>query len=239
DLAGGRGRPRDLDESGRGQGAAADRQKRRCRGVDRAHARARSRGRGGERPVSHGICVEHGRRQAGRSRRHIGDRRDLSQGLRDRNDRDGRARPRPVPRDCGEAGRGCDPARRSSRRAGTDDAKGVARGREVKVAAAVVAIVVALAVQTTVTGFKYDGTAAIDLLLVLPIYTAVTGGAGSGLPAASLAGLLQDSLSSGILGIGALAKTIVAYLAGLASTQFILNGPLQRFFTFFLATVAH
>ena len=108
-----------------------------------------------------------------------------------------------------------------------------------KVAAAVVAIVVALAVQTTLTGFSFDGTAAVDLLLVLPIYIALTAGAGSGLLAASLAGLLQDSLSSGILGIGALAKTIVAYLAGVASTQFILNGPLQRFFTFFLGTVAH
>jgi rod shape-determining protein MreD len=110
----------------------------------------------------------------------------------------------------------------------------------VKVVAAAVAIVVALAIQTTLPGFKYDGgTAAIDLLLVLPIYIAVTAGAGSGVLAASLAGLLQDSLSSGILGIGALAKTIVAYLAGVASTQFILNGPLQRFFMFFLGTVAH
>ncbi len=92
----------------------------------------------------------------------------------------------------------------------------------------------ALAIQTTLTGFSYDGTAAVDLVLVLPIYIALTSGAGAGLLAASLAGLFQDSLSSGILGIGALAKTIVAYLAGVASTQFILNGLLQRFVTFFL-----
>jgi rod shape-determining protein MreD len=109
----------------------------------------------------------------------------------------------------------------------------------VRVAAALIAIVVALAIQTTLTGFSYDGIAAINLVLVLPIYIALTSGAGAGLMAASLAGLLQDSLSSGVLGIGALAKTIVAYLAGVASTQFILGGLLQRFMAFFLGTIAH
>jgi rod shape-determining protein MreD len=109
----------------------------------------------------------------------------------------------------------------------------------VKVLAAVAAIVVALAIQATLAGFSYEGTATIDLLVVLPIYIAVTSGAGAGLLAGTFAGLLQDSLSSGILGIGALAKTIVAYLAGVASTQFILAGPLQRFFTFFFGTIAH
>jgi rod shape-determining protein MreD len=109
----------------------------------------------------------------------------------------------------------------------------------VRVAAAFIAIVVALAIQTTLTGFSYDGTAAVDLVVVLPIYIALTSGAVAGLLAASLAGLLQDSLSSGILGIGALAKTIVAYLVGVASTQFIMNGLLQRFLTFFLGTIAH
>jgi rod shape-determining protein MreD len=109
----------------------------------------------------------------------------------------------------------------------------------VKVVAALVAIVVALAVQTTLTGFTNDGTATIDLVLVLSIYIALTSGAGAGLVTASVAGLLQDSLSSGVLGIGALAKTIAAYLAGVASAQFILNGLLQRFLAFFLGTVAH
>jgi rod shape-determining protein MreD len=108
-----------------------------------------------------------------------------------------------------------------------------------RVVAALVASVLAITIQTTLTGFSYDGTAAVDLVLVLPIYIGLTSGAGAGLLAASVVGLVQDSLSSGILGIGALAKTIVAYLAGVASTQFILNGLLQRFVTFFLGTIAH
>ncbi|MGH9386224.1 MAG: rod shape-determining protein MreD [Vicinamibacterales bacterium] len=108
-----------------------------------------------------------------------------------------------------------------------------------RVAAALLAILVALALQTTLTGWEFNGIAAVDLVLVLPLYLALTAGAAAGLMAASVAGLLQDSLSSGILGIGALAKTIVAYLAGIAGTQFILTGALQRFLTFFLATIAH
>ena len=53
------------------------------------------------------------------------------------------------------------------------------------------------------------------------------------------AGLAQDALSSGILGIGGLAKTVVGYLVGLASTQFIVAGPLPRFLTFLASTVIH
>jgi len=109
----------------------------------------------------------------------------------------------------------------------------------VRAVVAILAIVVVLAIQTTLSALSYDGTALVDLVLVLTVYIAVTSGAGAGLMAASVAGLLQDSLSSGIIGIGALSKTIAAYLAGVASTQFILNGIAQRFFTFFLATIAH
>lgn len=108
-----------------------------------------------------------------------------------------------------------------------------------KIVTALLGIVGALAIQTTLTGFVGNGTAAIDLVLVLAVYLSLRSGASAGLLAASAAGLIQDSLSSGILGIGALAKTIVAYLAGVASTQFILTGALQRFLTFFFASVVH
>lgn len=108
-----------------------------------------------------------------------------------------------------------------------------------KVLTALLGMVTALALQTTLTGFVGNGTAAIDLVLVFALYLSLTSGASAGLLAASVAGLVQDSLSSGILGIGALAKTIVAYLAGVASTQFILSGALQRFLTFFFASIAH
>ena len=108
-----------------------------------------------------------------------------------------------------------------------------------KIVIALLSIIGVIAVQTTLTRFSNNGAAPIDLVLVLAVYLSLTAGPSAGLLAASAAGLVQDSLSSGVLGIGALAKTIVAYLAGTAGTQFILTGAVQRLFTFFLASVVH
>ena len=44
---------------------------------------------------------------------------------------------------------------------------------------------------------------------------------------------MQDALSSGVIGIGGLAKTIVGFLAGVIGTQFIVTQPLPRFVVFF------
>ena len=57
--------------------------------------------------------------------------------------------------------------------------------------------------------------------------------------AGTVAGLLQDSLSTGLIGIGGLAKTLVGFLAGIVGTQFIVARPLPRFVVFFAATVLH
>jgi rod shape-determining protein MreD len=109
----------------------------------------------------------------------------------------------------------------------------------VKIAAALAAIVVALALQTTLAGLVFRGTAALDLVLVVVIYISLVAGPGTGLLAGTFAGLIQDSLSSGILGIGGLAKTIVGFLAGLIATQFIVTAPLSRFMVFVLGTALH
>jgi rod shape-determining protein MreD len=55
----------------------------------------------------------------------------------------------------------------------------------------------------------------------------------------TFAGLIQDALSGGVIGIGGLAKTIVGFLAGIIGTQFIVAQPLPRFVVFFAATVLH
>ena len=108
-----------------------------------------------------------------------------------------------------------------------------------KTAVALAAIVAALALQTTLAGLVFRGTAALDLVLVVVIYFSLVSGPATGVLAGSVAGLIQDSLSSGILGIGGLAKTIVAFLAGLIGTQFIVTAPLPRFLVFVLGTALH
>ena len=77
------------------------------------------------------------------------------------------------------------------------------------------------------------GTVAVDLVLVVVVYVALTSGPVTGLLAGTLGGLLQDALSSGVIGIGGLAKTVVGFLAGIIGTQFIVAQPLPRFVVFF------
>lgn len=108
-----------------------------------------------------------------------------------------------------------------------------------KVVTSLLAIAVALALQTTLASLVIRGTAALDLVLIVVVYLALISGPVSGLLLGSAAGLVQDALSSGVIGIGGLAKTVVGFVAGLLGTQFIVTAPLSRFVVFLLATVLH
>jgi rod shape-determining protein MreD len=55
----------------------------------------------------------------------------------------------------------------------------------------------------------------------------------------SVAGIIQDALSSGTLGIGGLAKAIVGFAAGVVGQQFIVTAAFPRFVMFMAATVVH
>jgi rod shape-determining protein MreD len=105
----------------------------------------------------------------------------------------------------------------------------------VKAAAGVIlATALALALQTSLAG-----TNAVDFVLVVVVYVALTYGPVTGLLTGTFAGLVQDALASGVIGIGGLAKTIVGFLAGVIGTQFIVAQPLPRFVVFFGATLLH
>lgn len=103
----------------------------------------------------------------------------------------------------------------------------------------ILAIAIALAVQTTLARFVIRGSIAVDLVLIVVVYVALTSGPASGLMTGAVAGLVQDALSSNVIGIGGLAKTIVGFLAGVIGTQFIVSQPLPRFVVFFSATALH
>lgn len=108
-----------------------------------------------------------------------------------------------------------------------------------KAASVLIAIALALALQTTLAGFLVGGTAALDLVLVVVVYVALTTGPVSGMLAGSVAGLIQDALSSGVVGIGGLAKSVVGFVVGVLGQQFIVTAALPRFVTFLAATVVH
>lgn len=108
-----------------------------------------------------------------------------------------------------------------------------------KAAAVLIAIALALALQTTLARFLVGGSAAIDLVLVAVVYVALTTGPVGGMFAGSAAGLIQDALSSGVIGIGGLAKAIVGFLVGAVGQQFIVTAALPRLVMFVGATMLH
>ena len=127
-----------------------------------------------------------------------------------------------------------DAAAGATERRRTSDARAA-----VKAAGVLIAIALALALQTTLARFLVGGSAAVDLVLVAVVYVALTTGPVGGMLAGSVAGLIQDALSSGVVGIGGLAKAIVGFLGGAFGQQFIVTAALPRLVMFVAATVLH
>ena len=84
-----------------------------------------------------------------------------------------------------------------------------------RAAGVILATVVALTLQTVLGRFLIRGTVAVDLVLVVVVYAALLFGPVTGLLTGTWAGLIQDYLSTGVVGIGALAKTVVGFIAGI------------------------
>lgn len=107
-----------------------------------------------------------------------------------------------------------------------------------KAAGVIVALALALTIQTTLAKFV-RGPVSVDLVLVAVVYVALTSGPVTGLLSGTLAGVIQDSLAAQVIGIGGLAKSLVGFVTGIIGTQFIVSQPLPRFVVFFVASVAH
>jgi len=103
----------------------------------------------------------------------------------------------------------------------------------VKVAWIVLATAVALALQTTLARFVVRGTVAVDLVLVVVVYTALKAGPVTGLLTGTFAGLVQDALSYGVHRYRGPGEDDRRILAGVVGTQFIVRrvaAPIRRFF---------
>jgi len=109
----------------------------------------------------------------------------------------------------------------------------------VRFAGVALALIAALLVQTTIARFVFGGAVSVDFVLVVVVFAGLKAGPVAGLLAGTFGGIVQDSLASGIIGVGSLAKTVVGFLAGVMGTQFILAQPGPRFVVFALASVAH
>jgi len=101
------------------------------------------------------------------------------------------------------------------------------------------AIALALALQTTLARFWDGGGAALDLVLVVVVYVALTSGPVTGMLAGSAAGIVQDALSIGVIGTGGLAKSVVGLVVGAIGQQFLVTAALPRLVIFLGSSVAH
>ncbi|HEY7056965.1 MAG TPA: rod shape-determining protein MreD [Vicinamibacterales bacterium] len=108
-----------------------------------------------------------------------------------------------------------------------------------KTAAVLLALAGALALQTILAGLLIGGRIAVNLVLVAVVYVALAYGPVTGLLAGVAGGLTQDALAGGIVGIGGLAKTLIGFVVGVLSAQFIVSQMLPRFVMFVAATLAH
>ncbi len=108
-----------------------------------------------------------------------------------------------------------------------------------RAATIVLALVAALLLQTTVARFVFGGPVSLDFVLIAVVYGGLKAGPVVGLLAGTLGGLVQDALSSGIVGVGGLAKTVVGFMAGVVGTQFIVVQSIPRFVVFAGATGLH
>lgn len=97
----------------------------------------------------------------------------------------------------------------------------------------------ALMLQTVVGYQLFGRLIAIDLVLVVVVAAGLFFGPTAALITGTVAGLCQDALSGGVLGVAGLAKTLAGFVAGVISTQFMVGGVVQRAAVFFTMTWLH
>jgi len=108
-----------------------------------------------------------------------------------------------------------------------------------KTAVVIGALAAALLLQSTIAGMSLAAGARVNLVLIAVIYTALAYGAVTGLFAGCAAGLVQDAIAGGIVGIGGLSKTLVGFFVGVLGAQFIVSTPVPRFVMFVGASLVH
>lgn len=108
-----------------------------------------------------------------------------------------------------------------------------------KIAGVLLALAVALVLQTTLAGMSLRGATLVNLVLVAVVYLALAFGPVTGMLAGTAGGLIQDALAGGIVGVGGMSKTLVGFIVGVLGAQFIVSQTLPRFVMFVGATFLH
>jgi rod shape-determining protein MreD len=103
----------------------------------------------------------------------------------------------------------------------------------------VLVLAVALLMQTVIIRAVADGTAPVDLVLVVVVFTALFRGPVVGLWTGTVSGILQDVLSGGIVGVSGLTKSIIGLLVGILGAELVVSTIWHRFAVLLAASVVH
>lgn len=106
-----------------------------------------------------------------------------------------------------------------------------------RLASALGVVLLAAALQTSLSRFTLGTRWVFDLVLVGVIYSALRWGPSYGVIAGTVGGLIQDALAGGTLGVGGFSKTLVGFAAGVVGAQFVVVQTLPRMVLVAAATV--
>lgn len=101
------------------------------------------------------------------------------------------------------------------------------------------ALAAALLVQTAIVRMVASEDLPTDFVLLVVIFAALSRGPVAGLWTGTAGGLLQDTLSGGLIGISGLAKCVTGVLAGMAGSRFIIETIGQHLVLIVLASAFH
>lgn len=98
-------------------------------------------------------------------------------------------------------------------------------------------VLVAFLVQTVLGRYLPFLNSYLDFFLVVAAGFGLLRGKMVGLLTGTVAGLVQDAFSGGLLGFNGISKTTVGYLSGIAGRQLIIRGWTSRVVFFAAATI--
>ena len=101
----------------------------------------------------------------------------------------------------------------------------------------VISILVAMIVQTIGARAFSKNIIYLDAFLLVVVYFAAKEGLLTGIIVGAVSGLVQDSFSSGIIGLHGLSKTVVGFTIGLLSTILVIESLVAQVFVLGLATL--
>lgn len=108
-----------------------------------------------------------------------------------------------------------------------------------RVPALIGTMLVAVTLQVALARYAVADRWVFDFVLVGVVFCALQWGPVAGMLGGTLGGLLQDLLAGTIVGVSALAKTIVGFGAGVVGAQFVLARPRARMVIVAVCSVVH